>query len=1217
MEGELLANIQRNFFVVETQLMLIMRSLIFFPVLFMLMNPAFSQQNVWTKVSEEHLLRMNDPIQVQPAEGAYFEADMPAILNLLNRQGHLSFPLPMPDGSILEVVATWSPAAEPGYFELHPQSGTYKIHSRNQGSLSGRIGHTIKGFHALFFIEGRAVMIDPVFRGDNRYHAVYFQDRFFSDLRDSPVFECEVRDHPEDPTLIQDLPELEASTRQIAPVDEVIYRFAVATTGEYSQYHGGTIEQVSAEVLTVTNRLNSVLNIDMGVTLQLLHNNDLLINLDPATDGFTNGNPGAMINENPTNIGKHIPLGAYDIGHVLGTALGGGVVGLAQLGCVCTSSKARGVSTLWTPQFDPFIINVVAHEVGHQFAATHSFNKCSNESPGTGWEPGGGSTIMGYGGSCGNNSVQGGASPYFHGGSIWQMKQFVKSGSGADCGFREETDNLPPVVDLIYSDNFFIPISTPFKLEADAWDPNGDPVTYCWEQMDTGPITDAGEPIQNSPLFRSFPPTSENTRYFPQLFRVAGNFYNRFEHLPDYSRDMTFRVTVRDNHPVAGEVTQRNVQFRASELAGPFVVTSFNTPTTLRQGDYVEVTWDKAGTDVAPVNCKRVNIRLSLNGGLAFPILLAENVPNEGSFRVSIPEVTTTAGRIMVEAADNIFYQMSSVNFTVTAPDEPTFVTEIRPFVQTACIPNEVELLLSYTPIAGFDEDITYAVVDGLPPGAVATFEPATVQPDEESLLRIDIKDVPTGGVYDILIEAVSPSGLSHTRPARLEIVRSDYSSLTALAPESGSSGIGSSPLLEWLPQQDADRYRIELATTPAFGQQTLISQHDITSNVYQVLATLEPNTLYFWRVFPENVCGQPADVPVYAFHTVSLNCQDFTNDTTYLIPQQGSATSNILVTAQGNTSAVFVPKILGSHQDLGDLRGTLRSPSGTLVRLWSSKCGSITGNINMGFNDESVIPFSCPPNKAETYQSEVPLTTLSGAAVNGIWSLVIQDLIPGNSGFLNSWTLRLCSDINLTNPYFIRNEPLVIKPGSEGDILTSLLLVTDNITEPSEMFFTLVRKPKRGNLRKDGVTLNPGATFTQQDIYDGRITYRDLGADNGEDHFEFTVQNGKGGWLGIESFLIELDESVSTQSQVADLLRLELFPNPASQEVWLRLSETASEVVAIRLFNSVGMETPVSYDFVGAGQILLRIGETPPGFYVVVLQTKEGLASAKLQVIR
>ncbi|MBK7342404.1 MAG: hypothetical protein IPJ06_04380 [Saprospiraceae bacterium] len=307
-----------------------------------------------------------------------------------------------------------------------------------------------------------------------------------------------------------------------------------------------------------------------------------------------------------------------------------GQVGLAQLAAVCTNSKARGVSGLFTPKFDGFYIGVIAHEVGHQFAASHSFNKCINENAGTGWEPGSGSTIMSYAGSCGQNAMQNNSDPYYHGGSLGQMKNFVRIGSGAQCGTSIPTDNQEPTVSTTYTNGFYIPISTPFILEAAGTDPDPDDLTYCWEGIDTGPITDAGSPILTSPLFRSFKPVAESYRVFPKMYKVAQDLYDKFELLPTYSREMTFRVSLRDNNAEAGSLDQVDVAFHATEEAGPFTVTSFSSIDTVRQGDYVPVTWDVANTDQYPVYCKSVSIFLSTDGGLTFPIQLADRCRIQG-----------------------------------------------------------------------------------------------------------------------------------------------------------------------------------------------------------------------------------------------------------------------------------------------------------------------------------------------------------------------------------------------------------------------------------------------------------------------------------------------------------------------------------------------------------------------------------------------------------
>ena len=100
------------------------------------------------------------------------------------------------------------------------------------------------------------------------------------------------------------------------------------------------------------------------------------------------------------------------------------------------------------------------------------------------------------------------------------------------------------------------------------------------------------------------------------------------------------------------------------------MVTAPNTAVTWTGGAAQTVTWDVAGTTAAPVSCATVNIRLSLDGGLTYPTVLATSVPNNGSAVVVAPSPTTasTQARIMVEAADNYFFDISNANFTISPP---------------------------------------------------------------------------------------------------------------------------------------------------------------------------------------------------------------------------------------------------------------------------------------------------------------------------------------------------------------------------------------------------------------------------------------------------------------------------------------------------------------------------------------------------------------------
>ncbi|MEI2747185.1 MAG: reprolysin-like metallopeptidase [Ferruginibacter sp.] len=450
------------------------------------------------------------------------------------------------------------------------------------------------------------------------------------------------------------------------------YRLAVACTGEYAQAVGGTTAPLlHSAIVTSVNRVNGVYEQEVSVRLVLIANNNLIEFLTPAGDQFTgNDNATILINESQTVINNNIGSANYDIGHTFST--GGG--GLAQLGCVCTANKARGITGLPNPVGDAYDIDFVAHEIGHQFGGQHTFNANTGNCLGNGSatanaEPGSGSTIMAYAGICTNtNDLQPNSDPHFHAISFDQIGTFTRSGSGSTCGTTINTGNTAPVVNA--GSDYTIPVSTPFMLTGTATDANNDVITYSWEQIDVGgTFSNWNAPSgATAPLFRSFRPSTSNTRIFPRMSDIVNNVTTIGEVLPATARTVKFRLTARDNRSGGGGICYDEANVITSG-ATAFNVTSQATATTwVANGtNTATITWTVAGTTAAPFNVANVDILFSTDGGYTYPYTLLSNTPNDGSQVITIPAATTTKGRVMVKSIGNIFFDINLGDITISS----------------------------------------------------------------------------------------------------------------------------------------------------------------------------------------------------------------------------------------------------------------------------------------------------------------------------------------------------------------------------------------------------------------------------------------------------------------------------------------------------------------------------------------------------------------------
>ncbi|TNV71634.1 hypothetical protein FGO68_gene4999 [Halteria grandinella] len=524
-----------------------------------------------------------------------------------------------------------------------------------------------------------AVFIEP-YTKDLSAYIVYKK----SDKKDNlNAFECTVLDVAQKGTATSDV-----TARPNADDAKLrTFRLALSCTGEYTSYFGGTKANALAAMNNTMTRVNGVFEKDFSARLVLISNNDAVIYTSASSDPYSAAaqmnNWNSQLQSTLTSV---IGEANYDIGHLFGASGGGGNAGC--IGCVCTNgSKGSGYTSPadGIPSGDNFDIDYVAHEIGHQFGGNHTFSM-SNEGTGANMEPGSGSTIMGYAGIT-SQDIQPHSDAFFHAISIQQITNNIKAKT---CPVSTNTGNSIPTANAGL--DYTIPKGTPFMLTGTGTDANGDSLTYIWEQMDnasssqTGASSAASATKASGPIFRSFTPTASPVRYFPRMASVlagatttAGSEIT-VEALSNVARTYNFRFTVRDNRAGGSGNNSDDAVITVNGTAGPFSVSSQNSATTYTGGTSQTVTWNVAGTTANGVNAANVDILWSTNSGNTWTTLLA-GTPNDGSQAVTIPNSSTTTGRIMVKGSNHIFFDVNNANITVnagsgtvdtTAPTAPT-----------------------------------------------------------------------------------------------------------------------------------------------------------------------------------------------------------------------------------------------------------------------------------------------------------------------------------------------------------------------------------------------------------------------------------------------------------------------------------------------------------------------------------------------------------------
>ena len=638
-------------------------------------NHTFTESNV-----KQNALRVK-------AQNALYLSIEPNQLALLQNQLQSSSRIQIPDinGTMFEFELTPAPILSTSLAAKYPSMMTYSGQQVGNSANFGRFSLSPKGLFGFYYLNGEKLLLSPLYtKPGTDYISYRYTDALPLNEQSSEALQQGIEP---DFLLLEDRQYTNNLLQKSVPTGDQIrtYRLALSATGEYTQKLGGSKADVVEEIMTVVNRINQILLSDIAIQFELVDNQDVIFT-DAANDPFSNNDAASDVASNQHTLDNLLGSANYDIGHLLSTNGGG----LAAVASICSSgSKGTATSGSNSPQGERFYIDLLLHELGHQLGARHTFNAAdqrvcdsSQRNANSAFEPGSGSTLMSYSGLCSGQNLQSNSDPYFHAGSIAEIRATLDSNNRQSCGIKSALDNAIPQIQLAKT-SYAIPTNTAFVLNASATDDDLDPLTYSWEQVDAGGI-DGGTVTSSelrsdngqNPLFRSFPATNLTQRYFPKLSSVFSGQLSDGEVYPTTERTLTLRLTARDNR---GGVNSADVKVAIVPGNQSFAFTSPSNAVTWAGLSKQTIHWQVAQTTQPPISCNKVDILLSADSDRNFDYVLASAVDNDGEQQVQLPNIASNSVRLMLKCSDNVFYSLNNADLSITlsAPIRPVITGQL------------------------------------------------------------------------------------------------------------------------------------------------------------------------------------------------------------------------------------------------------------------------------------------------------------------------------------------------------------------------------------------------------------------------------------------------------------------------------------------------------------------------------------------------------------
>lgn len=1027
-----------------------------FIIILFFVNSIYGQ-DYWSIVADQaNVLNMNSSGLIQQPSMQIANLEASKLLEALgeiqansHQKGDTYFYFPNEQNTLEPFALEEVPIFDSKNIIQYPKIKAYRGKSKDREGVSLRITVTPLGISGTMRTPSGFLYLQPRRKGSDQY--LFYQRTNALDSPEKVMFCSTKNDYIKSKVKRETVVQYPNAYRQTGVLKT--YRIAIAATAEFTEYwgdddasNGNNSTDAFAAVVNTINRINEIMEIDFGVRLLIVSDVNLIYN-NSLTDPFDDDED--LNNQIQSTLTSVMGESNYDIGHLFHRGIPNGDAG--SIGNVCRNNqKGSAFSThsfiatngsLGAFLTDYFDIDYVAHEIGHQFGASHTYAHDTENSQ-VNSEPGSGSTIMSYAGIVPGQNIQRHSDPYFHYHNIQQVDQYI---ANYTCQVSSPTTNTPPTVNA--GPDITIPQGTAYTLEAEAIDADNDLLSYCWEQLDHGLMRaiDFGPNALLGSTNRSLPPSASASRMIPNLSAVLqGDLIERdpylgssWETVSTIGRTLRWGVTVRDRNLEtpngAGFTVQDEKIITVDSNTGPFQVLSQNNTTDLLwfSGSNQLIEWEVARTNQSPINTQTVTIYLSTDGGQTFPIRLLQNTPNDGNEWVEVPgEIASSQARIKIVPDNNIYFAINTTNFTVATR---TYALPFEEIEKESCATLTTSYTVELNNYVNTDAVVNLSIT-GLPSNVSAQISPSILTANNETAEIALTRLGAISGTYSYTLVGTSSLGVvSETFYTHFYSENPPISDL--VFPEDAAQNLAVFLELRWLENNEANQYRVELSTAEDFSN--IVQQLMVATNTLQ-LPQLDGGATYYWRVYAINDCGESVSV-TRSFTTSTINCHDYG---TIGLPQNLQDAVNDTVGVKEVLISVIDPLTIVdlnltveiTHTYIQDLTLILVNPQGEEVVLIQNEGGGGSNFSNTTFDAEASLGIrSANPPFSGSFRPHEDFSSWYGNNARGIWRLRIEDNAPVDSGQIRNVQLHLCLNGDLQNnsdldliPDEVDNCPLV-----------------------------------------------------------------------------------------------------------------------------------------------------------------------------------------------